>query len=130
MASLSDRIPEPTASWTVDHDPNPLEGVVVARREVHSEKYDRDFSVLEIGSADGRIHEVMCGRADLAAFVRRYDPQEGDVVALKHWGQQGLRNVYTGIVDAGGKQGVLEVADPLEETPPLTDDDFSPEASS
>jgi hypothetical protein len=128
MTSLLDRIPEPTSSWTQDHDPNPLEGTVVTRRDVHSSKFDKDFSVLEVEEANGTVHEIPCGRSDLAAFVRRYDPQEGDRVALRYWGQPGLRHSYTGVSDKGA-QGRLEVAGPLETSPPLADDDFMPESS-
>ena len=34
MPRLSDSIPEPTGNWTTDHEPNPLEGIVLERREV------------------------------------------------------------------------------------------------
>jgi len=126
MTSLSDRIPEPTKSWTVDHEPNPVEGIVTERREVWSEKYDRTFSILEIGEDNGTLHEVLCGRADLAAWIRRDDPQVGDRVAVQFWGLQGSRNVYTAIKEGPGGQGTLKVADPLEASPPLDDADFSP----
>ena len=120
MESLSDRIPEPTTSWTQEHDPNPLEGIVATRREVHSEKLDKDFTVLEVGEANGRMHDVPCGRADLASFVRRFDPQVGDHIALKWWGLSGPKNVYTGVSDRV-QHGRLEIA------PELTDDDFVPD---
>jgi hypothetical protein len=126
MTSLLDRIPEPTSSWTQDHDPNPLEGTVIARRDIHSAKFDKDFSVLEVEEANGTVHEIPCGRSDLGAFVRRFDPQQGDRIALRYWGQQGMRHTYTGVA-VRDRQTRLQVADPTEQTPALTDDDYIPD---
>lgn len=114
MARLRDRIPDPPKAWTDTHEAGDvLEGTVAERHE--HEKEGELLVVLKVATGTGAI-DLPCFRTDLRELGK--NASQGDEIAVKFWGQNGQKFVYTFVVESGGQQP-LKSADPAGPKPPV-----------
>jgi hypothetical protein len=76
--------------WEKESEPE-VEGMVIDRRTAKIKKprpgEDPEFSVLELRSQDGSRVSLGCNAHQLREAIRQKDPQRGDTVAVKYFGQ-------------------------------------------
>jgi len=122
--------PEPVRNWLDQHEPgDELRFTVTERRDTEVKNGARageSLTWITVVDESGREWELPLGRADLKPLAEKDDVQVGDAAVLKYWGLSGTKEIYTRAVRHAAEQEELNLASPIEETPPLTDADHAP----